>query len=138
MSLIIVFNLTSNVGDWTINTHSRHGSQAHSKNHVHISKRGLKGQYSWNIDGTRHDQHRFSQNEDCIKRAKELAASTLGVPIGILQLIIQLKGAVQLSIQDNLAYQQENKKILNTYVHKVKVITLFGSDKGLVVVIDYL
>lgn len=137
MSLIIVFHLTSNVGDWTINTHSRHGSQAHAKNHVHISKRGLKGKYSWNIDGTRHDQHKFPPNEDCIKRAKDLAASALGIPIGILQLIIQVKGAVQLSIQDNLARQQENKKILNTYVHKEKVITLIGSDKGLVIVIDY-
>jgi hypothetical protein len=137
MSLIILFNPTTKIGDWSISTHSRHGSKAYDRKHVHITKRGLKGEYSWNIDGTRHDAHRFPKNEDCINRAKSLAASALDIPVGILQLITQFEGGVHFYIQDNLDSHPE-KKLFNTYVHKGKVITLLGSEKGLVVVIDHI
>ena len=63
----------------------------HTLKHIHIKrKKDLKGEYSWNIDGSRHDKHKFPANEKMIKRAKEIAAEKLRVPIHTLRFITTL------------------------------------------------
>jgi hypothetical protein len=84
---ILILRLERQEGDWTVTTHGPHGNVPHAQKHVHIKKRGLKGAYSWNQDGSRHDDHRFPSNEQMIKRAKGLAADALGVPEATLQLV---------------------------------------------------
>lgn len=134
MSLVILQILTKQIGDWTISVHPRHGSKDHDKKHVHITKRGLKGEYSWNEDGTRHDKHRFPGAEQCINKAKDLAASALGIPTGTLQLITGFEGGVFVSVQDNQDPPRTNKAF-NSYVHKGKLVAIFGGNNGLVIVI---
>jgi hypothetical protein len=82
--MIILHSVVSKIGDWTIDVHSRHGPEAHQHKHVHITRRGLGGEYSWNIDGTRHDEHRFPSSEPAIKKAKKIAAGALGISVNSL------------------------------------------------------
>ena len=135
MSLVILQILTTQIGDWTISVHPRHGSKDHDKKHVHVKKRGMKGEYSWNEDGTRHDKHRFPGAEQCFNRARDLAASALNVPANTLQLITGFEGGVFVSVQDNWYAPHINKEF-NSYVHKGKFVTILGGSSGLVIVID--
>lgn len=76
-------------GEWEVRVDGPH--QANGQRHVHIRrKRGRKGEYSWNIDGSRHDEHRFPINEGMIARAKEIAAGKLRVTEESLQLLTSL------------------------------------------------
>ncbi|WP_371867381.1 DUF6367 family protein [Pseudoduganella guangdongensis] len=127
--------MTTRIGDWTVSVHSRHGSKEHDRKHVHIKKRGLGGEYSWNVDGTRHDSHRFPAGEQCIKRAKELAANALNIPANTMQLLTGFEGGVFLSVQDHLDATNSGK-VFNSYVHKGKIVTIFGGHSALVIVID--
>lgn len=124
--------VTKDVGDWKIAIHSRHGPKEFDRKHVHISKRGLKGQYSWNVDGTRHDAHRFPESENCIKRAKDLAASALNIPVGSLELVTAIPGGVTVTIGEaisggNIVYQM--------YLRLTRQMTLFGSADGRLVAV---
>lgn len=136
MNLVILHNLTMKDGDWTIYVHSRHGSKDHDRRHVHITKRGLRGEYSWNEDGARHDKHGFPSNEQCISRARDLAANALNIPANTLQLITNFGGGVFIHIQDHRDVNHEKGKF-SFYVHKGKAVVIFGGDKGLVVLIDH-
>ena len=98
ISPIILSYITKSVGDWKITIHSPHGNPPHNKKHVHIIKRGLSGEYSWNIDGSRHDNHRFPNNEKCIKAAKEHAATALGVNTSTLSFICAIEGGVNITL----------------------------------------
>lgn len=135
MSPVIIQILTTRIGDWTIAIHPRHGSKDHDKKHIHIKKRGLKGEYSWNENGTRHDKHRFPREEQCIKRAKELAASALNVSIDTLELITAFGGGVFISAQENL-HTNHPSKDFHSYIHKGKFAVILGAPNGLVIVID--
>lgn len=135
MSLVVLQLITKQIGDWTISVHPRHGSKDYDRKHVHIKKRGLKGEYSWNEDGTRHDTHRFPGAEQCINRARDLAASALNIPVNTLQFISGIEGGVFVSVQDNLDASRTNKAF-NSYVHKCKLVVIFGGANGLVIVID--
>ena len=73
--------------EYRIDNPKHHSGQKH----IHIRrKRGLKGEYSWNIDGSRHDEHKYPSNEKMIKRAKEIASEKLNIPVDVLQLITSL------------------------------------------------
>jgi len=78
--------LTVKKGPWEIRIDSPH--VASGSKHIHISCIKLDGEYSWNIDGTRHDRHKFPGDEKWIKKAKYLASVHLGVPESTLQLIV--------------------------------------------------
>lgn len=136
MSLVIlqsVKNVTHD-GDWTISTHTRHGPKEYDRPHVHIKKKGLKGEYSWNKDGTRHDAGKFPASEKFIKRAKDHAATALGLPASVFELITVLPGKVHLHVRDHMpSYANAN---FTMYVHKGNLITILGCEKGLVIVID--
>jgi hypothetical protein len=135
LSLVILHILTSRIGDWTVSVHPRHGSKDHDRKHVHIKKRGLGGEYSWNVDGTRHDKHRFPTEEQCIKKAKDLAANALNINANTLQLVTGFEGGVFLRVQDNMDLTPSGK-LFNSYVHKGKVVFVFGTDNGLAITVQ--
>jgi hypothetical protein len=73
-------------GLWEVRVDRPH--LAVGKRHVHLRRRRKRnGEYSWNVDGTRHDKHRFPYSEDMLASAKEIAASHLGIPASSLELI---------------------------------------------------
>jgi len=85
---------------WTVRLDAPHGNAPNAQRHVHITRRKLGGEYSWNIDGSRHDRHRFPLNEKCIKRAKEIAASRLRIPITALQLATAFEGGARITVAE--------------------------------------
>lgn len=73
-------------GEWEIRLDHPH--QPDGKRHVHVRrKRGRKGEYSWNEDGSRHDKHKFPVSEGMIGKAKEITANKLRVPVGTLEFL---------------------------------------------------
>lgn len=78
--------LTLREGPWIIHIHGPHTAKGHR--HIHMKRRKLDGEYSWNIDGTRHDEHRFPKTENSIKAAKKMAAKHLGIDPSILHFIV--------------------------------------------------
>jgi hypothetical protein len=80
-----IFFLTLRDGPWEIHIHGPHGSAGCK--HIHITRNGLKGEYSWSVNGTQHDKHKFPSNEKWIKRAKTIAAEHLNVPASTLQFL---------------------------------------------------
>jgi hypothetical protein len=64
-------------GEWEFVVHGANTSTK-TQRHVHVRRiRKRKGEYSWNIDGTRHDKREFPESEGDIKRAKEIAGARL-------------------------------------------------------------
>lgn len=118
--------LTVNDGPWTINIHGPHVPAGHK--HVHITCRKLRGKYSWNVSGSRHDQHEFPENDKLIIRAKKLASEHLRISVDILQLITmehitQAPGLLEI--------QSSTQSILIlTEQEKARLLVIFGSDKG--------
>ena len=104
--------------------------QPNGKRHVHVRrKRGRKGEYSWNEDGSRHDKHKFPVNEGMIEKAKDIAASKLGVPIGSLQFLTGLpKGGRILILHDGLSGVSE------TYIFGESELILLVSEDWLILV----
>ena len=136
MEQVILCCLISKIGDWTIRVDSPHGSAAHSKKHVHITKKKLKGEYSWNIDGTRHDEHRFPATEKSIAKAKEHAASALGVPVSSLSFIVAEPGGARMSVRSNVPPQYQALPIFNAYIPVKLSLVVFGGPNGLVLVLQ--
>jgi len=136
MEQVILYCLTKQIGDWTIRIDSPHGNPPHNRKHVHITKRGLSGEYSWNIDGSRHDEHRFPTTEKCIKGAKKHAASALGIPVPSLSFIVGIPGGTRISIRSNSDQKNSNLPLFNDYVSKRFSLVVFGSSAGLVLVLN--
>jgi len=133
MSQIIFHYLTTQKGDWNISVHSPHGDKDYHMKHVHVMKRGEKGEYSWNIDGTRHDKHKFPKNEKYIVRAKKIAAEALGISPGILQLVTvadNYSWYKVISIQDD-----GREELFRMYIYKNQIVVALISDKGLITVL---
>lgn len=80
-----LFFLTLRNGAWEVRVHKPPISPGWR--HIHITAKRLKGEYSWNINGSRHDKHKFPINDKWIKRAKTLAAQHLNVPVDTLQFL---------------------------------------------------
>jgi hypothetical protein len=135
MNQVFLYCLTKNVGDWRVRIDSRHGNVSHGQKHVHIAKKGLTGEYSWNVDGSRHDAHKFPFTEQCIKAAKGHAATALAIPESSLSLIIGIPGGSRISLRNNVYEKYKNMPILNSYVSKRLSLIFFGSPAGLVLVI---
>lgn len=134
MTDVAIFFLAMKVGPWRIRIDRRHGPEAHHQEHVHISRNGLKGEYSWNRDGTRHDKHRFPASEQQIGRAKELAASALNIPKSTLQFITAIDGGTRVSVSA-LPSSARARSALSVYVRLEQHLVFLGSPKGLVIVV---
>lgn len=128
--------LITKSGDWTIRIDSPHGPKDYHRKHVHVSKRGLDGEYSWNIDGTRHDKRRFPSSEKCISAAKQHAASALGIPAGALQLMVAERGGARISIRPTLDPTKRIRPVLSMYLPVRRSMVILGSPNGLVLVIE--
>lgn len=135
MAQVILCCHSKRIGDWTIRIDSPHGSPPHYQRHVHVSKKGLSGKYSWNIDGSPHDKHKFPTNERCIKAAKEHAASALGVPMFTLKLLDVILGGARISVRSNGTSKSESLPVFNDYVRVRLSLVAFGSPSGLVLVL---
>jgi hypothetical protein len=127
--------LTTKVGPWRVRIDKRHGQEAHHQEHVHISRTGLKGEYSWNKDGTRHDKHRFPASEQQIGRAKELAAAALKIPSSTLQFITAIDGGTRVSVS-SVPVGARARSLLSIYVRLGQHLVLLGSPDGLVVFVS--
>lgn len=135
MAEVAVCFLAMKVGPWRVRVDQRHGKDSHHKRHVHISRNGLKGEYSWNEDGTRHDKHRFPATEQQISRAKEIAAEALKVPQNTLQLITAIGGGTRVSVS-SLTTGARARSVLSIYVRTSQHLVLLGSRDGLVIVVS--
>lgn len=129
-SIVLSF-ISRQVGDWTITVHSQHGDQPHHKKHVHIRKNGLSGEYSWNVDGSRHDSHRFPGNEQCIKAAKEHASKALGVSPSIFSFICAINGGVNITLHSEYL----GMPLFRAYVSQQLIFAVLSSHTGLIVVV---
>lgn len=134
-SQVFLCCLIGKVGDWTIRIDPPHGNAKYHRQHVHIQKRGLRGEYSWNSDGTRHDEHRFPSSEKCIAAAKRHAASALNIPILSLNFIIGISGGARISVRTNRSDSSKYFCAFNTYLRRSYSIVALGSDLGLVLVL---
>jgi len=86
MSAHLLLSLRMRDGEWDVRIHGPHISSG--QRHVHLRRRRKgSGEYSWNVDGTRHDEHRFPASEKDINSARAVAADHLGVPSSVLRLI---------------------------------------------------
>lgn len=70
-------------GPWEIRIDARH--TRHGMRHIHLRRKGLRGEYSWNVDGTRHDVHRFPTMESALAAAKKCAAKHLHVGVEVFR-----------------------------------------------------
>lgn len=123
----------SEKGGWKVRIDPPRGGRPNAQRHVHISRRKLGGEYSWNADGTRHDKGRFPPNEKHIKRAKEIASEHLRVSIEILQLIVGFKGGFRLAIEE------ESRKVGEPFTYRSHIgvdyhVVLLGCGEDLVIV----
>lgn len=124
------------IGPWQIQIHSRHGPKDHDQKHVHITRPGLGGDYSWNKDGSRHDDHRFPNSEPMIKKAKSIAAKELGIPIGSLQLVTDVPGGFFVNIAHIESETGRARTILDLYVRVRETCHILENEQGLIVVIS--
>ena len=135
MNQIFLYCLVRQVGDWTIRIDSPRGNVPHSQKHVHVEKKGLSGKYSWNVDGSRHDEHKFPLAEQCIKAAKGHAATALKVPASSLTFIVGIPGGSRISLRSKEHAKYRSMPLFNSYVSKRLSLIFFGSPVGLVLVL---
>lgn len=135
MSCTVLCLISKSNGPWKIQIHSRHGSKSHDQKHIHIKRRGLKGEYSWNIDGSRHDSHRFPVSDNMIEKAKAIAAKELGISADTLQLITSYPGGLYLNIAQVENYTKKSRNVMNTYIRTSETFNIFEAKNGIVVVI---
>ena len=133
-NLILCYCANKN-GAWTVRVDKPHGNQPYHKRHVHITKKGLKGEYSWNEDGSQHDKHRFPRSEQCIVSAKEHAANALGINAGNLSFITSIAGGVHVSILATAELNDRPRSIFSSYLRVAEVLVIFGTDMGLAIAI---
>ncbi|MBE3874492.1 hypothetical protein HJ162_15240 [Vibrio parahaemolyticus] len=91
-------------------------------------KKGIKGEYSWNDDGTRHDKHKFPNNDKGIGKARELASDALSVPVSSLEFITAISGGIWYK------FHSDHDRF-STYVHKHKIIVVLQAGSNILTVI---
>lgn len=136
MQQVLLCYVTEKDRDWIIQIHHSHGNHTYHQKHVHVRKRGLKGEYSWNIDGSRHDKHRFPSNERCINAAKIYAAETLGIPPSSLSFMVGIPGGARISVRSVDAAGKNGLPVFYGYVPVRLSFVLFGENNGLVMVLN--
>ena len=135
MEQVLFYSLTNKIGDWIIRIDSRHGNQPKGQRHVHISKRGLSGEYSWNFDGSRHDEHRFPVSEKCINAAKKHAAEALGISMESLSFMVGIPGGSSISLRRKYHQGFSNMHLFNSYISVRLSVIFFGASTGLALVL---
>ncbi len=123
----VLLALTVREGRWTIHIHGPHVPGG--KQHAHVRARKLRGTYSWNIDGSRHDEHNFPANEMAIETAKRKAATHLGVPEASLSFLTRLAAVRQITVSIEGHVPNRGAGIVLTIVQPdcpVEVILLTG------------
>jgi hypothetical protein len=127
----VLFACWVSEGKWEIRVDHQHLPDG--KRHVHIRKRGRKGEYSWNEDGSRHDKHRFPVSESMIGKAKKIAADRLSVPIDSLKFLTGIpKGGHVVVLHEGLPSFSE------TYISAEFEFVVLVSEYWLIVVAPHL
>ncbi len=117
-------------GPWMIRVDKQLGDGRHHQRHVHVTHKRLKGEYSWNADGTRHDKGRFPESEKHIMKARELASEKLGIPETSLQFLIQEEGGNTINVLSLSDSSNRSRRVISTYVRVNEQAIAFGSTKG--------
>lgn len=119
-------------GEWEIRLDGPH--QPSGERHIHIRrKRGSKGEYSWNADGSRHDKHRFPISEGMIGKAKEIAAEKLRVQVDSLAFLTgQPRGGYIVVVQEGRPWFSE------TFIFCETELIVLVSDDWLILVAPHL
>ena len=126
---MFLYVLLQNHKGWNIRIDSPHGPNKFNKQHIHLTKKGFKGEYSWNIDGTRHDKNNFPTNEKFIESAKQIASERLGINKNRLQFITYINSKEKCTLKEN------DKTILSRYyVKKDFIVCFFGTDEGIIII----
>jgi len=132
----VLFALTLREGAWIIQIHGPHVAQG--KRHVHITTKKLRGKYSWNVDGSRHDKHRFPDSENAIKAAKRLAAKHLGIPEQQLSMLSMLPSATVIEIHidsDQPIDREADVVLVALHPEVVAQVAILGGRGGRVYVV---
>ena len=136
MSQVVLHHITKNIQGWIIRIDNPRGDKDYHQKHVHLTKKKLGGEYSWNVDGSRHDSFKFPLSEKSIEKAKKLAAKELNVEKDRLQLLTSSAGKVNYKITTE--YDDSIDDSFKIYIHKNKVLIIFMTQNGLVSVISTL
>lgn len=128
-----VYLLHSKCGAWDVRIDRPHGSQPHHQEHVHVSRKRLGGEYSWNKNGSRHDKARFPSSEKMIGKARKIAAEALQVPESILQLITATGGGVRVSVRSSSGDRRPRVSLM-AYIRISDGLLFFGHKETLVAV----
>lgn len=122
-------------GQWSIRVDKQFGDGRHHQRHVHVTRKGLKGEYSWNIDGTRHDKSRFPASEEQIDKAKELASNALNIPKNMLQFITIEDGGNFISLLSQGDSKNRERRLFSMYIRVKEQIIIFGTDEGSIIIL---
>lgn len=122
-------------GRWKIRVDKQLGDGSHHQRHVHVTRKGLKGEYSWNVDGTRHDKSCSPVSEEQIDKARELASKALNVPIEKLQFITMEKGGNIVSVLSQYKSVDRERRLFYMYIRVKEQIIIFGTSEGEIVIL---
>ena len=127
----IVSIVTRIAGPWRITIHPQHGNAAHARRHVHIARKGIKGEYSWNIDGTPHDRHGFPDDLAQVEAAKEHAATALKIDKGDLTYLFRVEPKNRVSIRTACEEVGPTGPLFSIYVRRTGVLHILSDGEAL-------
>ena len=130
---ILCYSTTTQVGPWRVRLDKPHGRDEYHQEHVHISRRGVKGDYSWNKDGSRHDKHKFPNSQKGMDKAKRIAAKTLNVPETSLQFVTSLAGGCRATLSE-VESGLRPRSIFTVHVRTTETLVILGTTESLVLV----
>lgn len=123
--------ITKIAGPWRITIHPQHGNATHAQRHVHIVRQDIKGEYSWNVDGTPHDRHKFPQDLAQVQAAKEHAATALKIDIGDLTYLFRIEPQNRISIRTVCDHSGPVGPLLSFYVRRNEVLHIISDGAAL-------
>ena len=132
-SQVLCYSTTTKVGPWRVRVDKAHGREGHHQEHVHISRIGIKGEYSWNSDGSRHDKHKFPNSQRGIAKAKRIAAEALNVPHTSLQFVTSLTGGCRATLSET-GKGSRPRSIVTMHVRASEILVILGTSESLVLV----
>lgn len=133
MLLFAILRLEYDDGPWRVTVHGPHGNVPNAQKHVHITRKKLSGEYSWNIDGSRHDEHRFPASEQMIKAAKRVAAEALGVSDTSLQFVVGAQGSCRVAITSFAQRESTGRSLARFSATNHELILVFAHEGSLLV-----
>ena len=121
-------------GKWEFRIDTPHLPHPLGQRHIHVRRRrGGKGEFIWNVDGSRHDKHKFPPSDAQIKRAREIAGEYLRVDPVSLQFITSLGQGMPSCV---VATSEKSGKETRIVVGVRKSTLVFGSEYWLVIIGD--